>query len=54
VVIAATPSDLSRIMRLNKPVIRARYEFAETGEPRLSNLVEKFLERKGLLRRDPH
>ena len=54
VVIAGTPTDLSRLMCLNKPVVRARYEFAETGEPRLSALVEGFLERKELLRRDPH
>jgi predicted GTPase len=45
VVIAGTPSDLSHIMRLDKPVIRARYEFAEVGEPRLSALVEDFLSR---------
>jgi predicted GTPase len=45
VVIAGTPSDLSHLMRLDKPVIRARYEFAEVGEPRLSALVEDFLSR---------
>ena len=42
-VIAGTPSDLSHLMQLDKPVIRARYEFAEVGEPRLSKLVEDFL-----------
>jgi predicted GTPase len=31
-VIAGTPSDLSHLMRLDKPVVRARYEFAEVGE----------------------
>jgi predicted GTPase len=45
-VIAGTPSDLSHLMRLDKPVIRARYEFAEAGEPRLSALIEDFLGRR--------
>ena len=47
--IAGTPSDLSHLMRLDKPVMRARYEFAEVGEPRLSALIEDFLRRRGLL-----
>jgi predicted GTPase len=45
VIVAGTPADLARIMRLDKPVVRARYEFAECGEPRLSVLVEAFLDR---------
>jgi predicted GTPase len=49
-VIAGTPSDLSHLMRLHKPVVRARYEFAEVGEPRLSALVEAFLGRHNLTR----
>jgi predicted GTPase len=48
VVIAGTPSDLSHFMRLDKPVVRARYEFAETGEPRLSRLIEDFLGFRGI------
>jgi predicted GTPase len=46
VVIAGTPSDLAHVMRLTKPVIRARYEFAEVGEPRLGDLIAEFLERR--------
>jgi predicted GTPase len=42
-VIAGTPSDLARLMQLDKPVVRARYEFAEVAEPRLSALIEDFL-----------
>jgi len=45
VIVAGTPADLGRIMRLNKPVVRARYEFAEAGEPRLGALVDAFLAR---------
>ena len=48
VVIAGTPSDLSHLMRLDKPVVRARYEFAEVGEPRLSALIEDFLIRQSV------
>ncbi len=48
VVVAATPSDLSSLMKLNKPVIRAHYEFAEIGEPRLSAQIAQFLARKNL------
>ncbi len=48
VVVAATPSDLSSLMQLNKPVVRARYEFAEVGKPSLSAQIEQFLVRKNL------
>jgi predicted GTPase len=48
VVIAGTPIDLARSIPLDKPVVRARYEFAEVGEPRLSALVEEFLCLRGL------
>lgn len=46
VVVAGTPSDLTHLMRLEKPVVRARYSFAEIGEPRLSALVADFLKRR--------
>jgi predicted GTPase len=45
VVVAATPIDLARLIRLTKPVIRARYEFAEAGEPTLASIIDAFLER---------
>ena len=48
VVIAATPSNLSSLMKLNKPVVRARYEFAEVGKPSLSEQIEQFLARNNL------
>ncbi|MGK7916469.1 MAG: GTPase, partial [Prochloraceae cyanobacterium] len=48
VVVAATPSNLNSLMKLNKPVIRARYEFAEMGKPSLSTQIEQFLDRKNL------
>jgi predicted GTPase len=35
-------------MTLNKPVVRARYEFAEMGKPSLSDVIEQFLASKNL------
>ena len=49
-VVAGTPIDLAAVMRLDKPVVQARYELAEVGEPRLSLLVEEFLAQRGLPR----
>jgi predicted GTPase len=43
VVIAATPVDLARLLGIDKPVIRARYEFAEADEPGLGALVDDWL-----------
>ncbi len=44
-VVSATPVDLGRLLRLNKKVVRARYEFAEVGEPTLSSIVDEFVRR---------
>lgn len=52
IVVAATPCDLGAVIQINKPVVRVRYEFAEVGEPHLSELVEAFLVQQGLPRRD--
>jgi predicted GTPase len=43
VVVAATPLDLVGLLGVRKPVVRARYEFAEVGEPSLGALVDAFL-----------
>ena len=43
VVVSATPADLGRLLRLNKPIIRARYEFTELDAPKLSTLVDAFV-----------
>jgi predicted GTPase len=42
-VVAATPIDLASLLEVKQPVVRARYEYAETGEPTLAALVEGFL-----------
>ena len=45
VVVSATPVDLSRLLPVRKRIVRARYEFAETGEPRLSSLLAALVPR---------
>jgi predicted GTPase len=45
VVVSATPIDLGRWLNIGKKLVRARYEMMETGEPRLSSLVDAFLAR---------
>ena len=39
-VVAATPIDLAALLHLTKPVVRARYEFADAGEPTLEDVLE--------------
>ena len=51
VVVSATPIDLAALIQLDKPVIRARYEFAEAGEPKLGTIVDEFLARRRLAHR---
>jgi predicted GTPase len=48
-VITATPCDLASLIEIDKPVVRAGYEFAEMGEPSLSRLVDQFLKNKNLI-----
>jgi predicted GTPase len=45
VVVSSTPVDLTALLKLNKKVVRARYEFAEAGKPTLSSIVGAFIER---------
>lgn len=51
IVVSATPCDLGALIKIDKPIVRVRYEFAEVGEPRLSRLVEDFLRTCNLERR---
>jgi len=45
VVVSATPIDLARLIDTGKPIVRARYEYAEIGDPGLSGLVDAFIGR---------
>jgi len=44
VVIIATPIDLGRIIRINKPAYRVSYDLQEIGKPDLRDLLGKFAE----------
>jgi predicted GTPase len=39
-VLSATPIDLTRVLTLNKPITRVRYEIAEAGGPPLRDVIE--------------
>ena len=43
VVIAGTPIDLTRVMQVNKPMVRARYDLGEVGAGRLGAHVERIV-----------
>ncbi len=42
-VLIGTPIDLARLLRINKPTQRVRYELQEIGQPTLEEILkEKF------------
>jgi predicted GTPase len=43
-VLVATPIDLARVIRIDKPAVRVRYEVEEVGAPAITRLVERFTE----------
>ncbi|HZP91484.1 MAG TPA: hypothetical protein VFB20_01195, partial [Burkholderiales bacterium] len=48
VVVAATPVNLGALIRVSRPLVRARYEFAEVDSPGLAGELDRFLDRIGL------
>jgi predicted GTPase len=40
-VVSATPIDLTRIIKVNKPMQRVRYELQEIGKPDLEDILKK-------------
>ncbi len=47
-VIIATPIDLSRVVKINKPTIKIGYELQEIGEPNLSGPINDFIKKHKL------
>jgi len=45
VVISATPIDITRVLKVSKPLLRVRYELAEPRPGRIAQLVERALAR---------
>ena len=41
-IVSGTPLDLARLVALEKPVVRARYRYADAGEPTLAALLDAF------------
>jgi predicted GTPase len=42
-VIIATPIDLNRIIKINKPNTRVYYDLQEIGDPNLSQVIDDFV-----------
>ncbi len=40
VVVSATPADLGRVLKLDKPVVRVTYDYRDTDPPHLADLVD--------------
>ena len=43
IVITGTPIDLGRIIKINKPIVRAKYELQELSKPGLSDIIQTLL-----------
>jgi len=43
IVITGTPIDLGKIIKINKPIVRANYELLETSKPDLKNLLIDYI-----------
>ena len=48
VVVIATPIDLSRIVKINKPTVKVGYDLQEIGQPDLAQAVNDFIQKKNL------
>ncbi|MDR4496433.1 MAG: cyclic 2,3-diphosphoglycerate synthase [Candidatus Scalindua sp.] len=45
IVITGTPVDLRRRIKINKPIVRATYEFQELGKPVLEEMIQEIITR---------
>ncbi len=48
VVVSGTPIDLNRVVKVNKPIVRVRYELDEIGTPDLNTILDEFLKKHNL------
>jgi predicted GTPase len=46
VVLIGTPIDLRRVLKLNKPAVRAKYELQEIGTPTLEDILKQCFQKK--------
>jgi predicted GTPase len=47
-VIIGTPIDLRRIIKMNKPSTRVRYDLDEIAKPDLNEILNSFMKKYGL------
>jgi len=45
VVISGTPIDLSRVIKVNKPIVRVDYELQEIGDPTFDDILERICQK---------
>jgi len=48
-VLVATPVDLGRLLRLNKETVRLTYEIEPLGEPSPEQIIDGFIDKRGLI-----
>jgi len=48
VVVIATPIDLSRIVKINKPTVKVSYDLQEIGLPNLQGIIDDFVQKHNL------
>ncbi len=48
-VVSGTPIDLSRLVKVNKPIVRVKYSLREKGEPGLAELIAAKLKKLGTI-----
>ncbi len=41
-VVSATPIDITRVIKVTKPILRVGYELEEVGSPTLKDVLKKF------------
>ncbi|HOK28804.1 MAG TPA: GTPase, partial [Methanomassiliicoccaceae archaeon] len=46
VVVTGTPIDIKRLVKVSKPIVRARYELEEIGRPNLEDIIDEWWEKQ--------
>jgi predicted GTPase len=46
-VVSGTPADLTRVIKIDVPIVRVRYELREIGTPSVETVLRGFFERRG-------
>jgi predicted GTPase len=50
VIVIATPIDLNRIVKINKPNVKVGYDLQEVGKPDLSDVINDFVKKHNLVK----